>query len=209
MQTPTPRQLQLLKAVRELTDSNCYSPSITELANRLKISRSTAYEHIAELKSKRLLTALPGKARSLKPTSKAQELLENLYPSPETGKQNSIPLLGRVAAGYPIEAIENRESLSLDNQFSVSEDTFALEVTGESMIGENIFDGDYVICKKAATAKNGQLVVAIVDNDNATLKRFYKEKDTVRLQPANEKYEPILTRNCRIEGVVVGLMRKF
>ncbi len=206
----TPRQLELLKTVKDLTDSNCYSPSITELATEAGISRSTAYEHISELKNKKMLTAIPGKARSLKTTSKALKLLEQLDRQPEAESNGSgIPLLGRVAAGMPIEAVENREYLSLEDQFAVSDDSFALMVKGNSMIGDNIFDGDYVICRRTAAARNGELVVAIIDNENATLKRFFKESDRIRLQPSNEDYEPIYTDNCRIEGVVTGLMRKY
>ncbi len=90
-----------------------------------------------------------------------------------------------------------------------ADDTFALEVRGDSMIGEDIREGDYVICRRKAVAENGRLVVAIVDDENATLKRFYREKDRVRLEPANGDYDPIYSDNCRIEGVVVGLVRKL
>jgi repressor LexA len=120
-----------------------------------------------------------------------------------------IPLMGRVAAGLPIEAVENKDSLSIESCFGNTGDIFALEVKGDSMIGENIREGDYVICKRTATASNGQLVVAIVDNENATLKRFYRENKFVRLLPANDAYEPIYSDNCRIEGVVIGLVRKL
>lgn len=120
-----------------------------------------------------------------------------------------MPLLGTVAAGEPIEAIENRESLSLSSYFAYGDRTFALEVKGDSMIDDGICDGDVVICRRSEVADNGQIVVAIVDDQNATLKRFYKEKSRARLQPANDDYAPIYSDNCRIEGVVVGLVRKF
>jgi repressor LexA len=109
----------------------------------------------------------------------------------------------------PLEAVEDIGSLSLDSCFGTGDDIFALEVSGRSMINEDIREGDYVICRRSRVADNGQLVVAIVDNDNATLKRFYKEKTHVRLQPANEDFEPIYSDNCRIEAVVIGLVRKF
>ena len=109
----------------------------------------------------------------------------------------------------PVEAIENKEYFSLESCFGNTGDIFALEVKGDSMIGEDIHEGDYVICKRTAVASNGQLVVAIVDNEDATLKRFYREKIKVRLQPANVNYEPIYSDNCRIEGVVIGLVRKL
>ena len=118
-------------------------------------------------------------------------------------------MAGTVAAGLPIEAVEEIEELSLSSHFGSSDSLFALRVSGESMIEEDIQDGDYVICRRSTQAENGQLVVAIVDNESATLKRFYKEKNRARLQPANENFDPIYSENCRIEGVVVGLMRKF
>ncbi len=208
----TPRQLQLLKAIAAFQTSRCYSPTIAELASELGISRSTVFEHITELRKKGMLWAYPSRARSLKLTSKAQELLDYLnaqscdfYPKPPTG----IPLAGRVAAGSPIEAIEYKDYLSLRSHFANSDDIFALEVTGDSMAGDDIRNGDYVICQRTCLANDGQLVIAIVDNEDATLKRFYKEKARVRLQPANDDYDPIYSDNCRIEAVVVGLVRKL
>jgi len=127
------------------------------------------------------------------------------YMTEETG----IPLAGSVAAGVPVEAVENIESLSLNSAFGSGDDIFALEVTGDSMINEDIRQGDYVICRRSRVADDGQLVIAIVDDENATLKRFYREKDLARLQPANDDYKPIYTDNCRIEAIVIGLIRKF
>jgi repressor LexA len=120
-----------------------------------------------------------------------------------------IPLAGSVVAGVPVEAVENIESLSLNSTFGSGDDIFALEITGDSMIDEDIRQGDYVICQRTRLAEDGQLVIAIVDDENATLKRFYKEKGRVRLQPANDDYQPIYSDNCRIEAVVIGLMRKY
>ena len=208
----TPRQLQLLKAIRVFQAGRCYSPTIAELASQLAISRSTTFEHIEELRKKDLLSPSPAAARSLKLTSKAQKLLDcldNEIPDSRSRPSTDIPLAGKVAAGVPIEAVENIESLSLNSCFGSSNDIFALEVKGDSMTGDGIVDGDFVICRKCSTADNGQFVVAIVDNENATLKRFYKEKSAVRLQPANDAYEPIYSDNCRIEAVVVGLVRKL
>ncbi len=148
----------------------------------------------------------------MKLTSKAQKLLSALaesnsksYPASSAG----IPLLGKVAAGLPIEAIEDKQHLSLSSCFVGADDIFALEVRGDSMAGDDILSGDYVICRRSAVANDGQLVIAIVDNENATLKRFYKEKTRARLQPSNQDYPPIFSDNCRIEAIVVGLVRKF
>ena len=208
----TPRQLQLLKMVARFQQNRCYSPTLAEMASELNISRSTVYEHIAELRKKGLLSDSANKARSLKVSSEAQKLLSGLAddrPGPNPAEPAAIPLSGTVAAGLPIEAVENAESLSLNSCFGTGDDIFALEVRGDSMIGEDIHEGDYVICRRRGVANDGQLVVAIVDEENATLKRFYKEKTRARLQPANDDYEPIYSDNCRIEAVVVGLVRKL
>ena len=208
----TPRQLQLLKAIAGFQASRCYSPTIGELASELGISRSTTFEHITELRKKGFLSTHRGRARSLKLTSKAQKLLDLLADqSSESRRQPpaGIPLAGKVAAGSPIEAVEDTELLSLSSHFGTGDNIFALEVTGDSMAGADIRDGDFVICRCTPLADNGQLVIAIVDNENATLKRFYREKSQARLQPANDDYDPIYSDNCRIEAVVVGLVRRF
>jgi len=208
----TPRQLQLLRMVAYCQENRCYSPTIAELACELGISRSTVFEHIAELRKKGLLSGYPNMARSLTPTSRARELLScladqqyNPYPGDATG----IPLSGKVAAGVPLEAVENVEYLSLNSCFGSRDDIFALEVKGDSMVDADIRDGDYVICRRTSVADDGQLVVAIVDNENATLKRFYKEKDRARLQPANDNYQPFYSDDCRIEAVIIGLVRRL
>ncbi len=206
----TPRQLQLLRMVADCQRNRCYSPTLAEMASELNISRSTVYEHIGELRKKGLLWSSGNKARSLKVSSEAQELLSDItdVSSAYIGEPAGIPLAGRVAAGLPLEAVENAESLSLNSCFG-DDDIFALEVRGDSMIGDDIHEGDYVICRRSSIARDGQLVIAIVDDENATLKRFYKEKSRAKLQPANDNYKPIYSDNCRIEAVVVGLVRKF
>ncbi len=208
----TPRQLQVLKLIASFCDRQRYSPTIAELAGQIGISRSTVFEHLAELQRKELLSTSAGKARSLKVTSKGHGLLDRA--AGEDRKRHDVegggvPLLGRIVAGLPQEAVENTESISLESCFGLGGDLFALEVTGDSMIEENIEPGDYVICRRTNTAQNGDLVVALLDDAEATLKRFYKESHRIRLQPANANYEPIYTNNCHIEGVVVGLVRKL
>ena len=208
----TPRQLQLLQMVARFQENCCYSPTLAEMASELNISRSTVFEHLTELRRKGLLSGFQNKARSLKVSSQGQELLSELsgQSSATHAKEDAgIPLAGSVAAGVPVEAVENVESLSLSSTFGSGDNIFALEVTGDSMIDEDIHQGDYVICRRSRVADDGQLVVAIVDDENATIKRFYKEKNRARLQPANDDYQPIYTDNCRIEAVVIGLIRKF
>jgi len=215
----TPRQVQLLRTIAEQQSRDGYSPTIGELGEQLSISRTTAFEHIGQLRRKGLVSHLPKTARSLTLTAKSRGLLKRLsgcgtgfQPVKNTAKMavpRGIPLAGVVAAGQPIEAVENKDYLSINSFFGTADDVFALEVRGDSMVGENIREGDYIICKRTAVATDGQLVVAIVDNDNATLKRFYKEPKRARLQPANDDYEPIYSENCRIEGIVIGLVRKL
>jgi len=132
----TPRQFQLLKAIAGFVASRCYSPTIGELACELGVSRSTTFEHIAELRKKGILSACPGRARSLKLTSRACELLSRIADHSSShlgGPPTGIPLVGRVAAGSPIEAIENREQVALSTYFGSGDDIFALEVTGDSL----------------------------------------------------------------------------
>lgn len=210
----TPRQLQLLEAIARFQASRHYSATIQELASQIRISRTTVFEHLAALREKGLIGGCPNKARSLKLTSRGQKLLKHCrsiqaVPVPAPVAESGLPLVGRVAAGRPIDAIEQQEHLSLSDQFGSTDEVFALEVAGDSMIDDGINNGDYVICRRSLSARDGQLVIAIVDNDSATVKRFYKEPDRVRLEPANKNYAPIYATNCRIEGVVVGLLRKF
>ena len=213
---PTPRQMEVLKAMAHLKAKQCFSPTMAELAQHLNISRTTVFEHTAELRRKRYIAGSRGRARSLKLTAQANRLLkatEKAYENcqlPETIETRSgLPFLGRVAAGEPIEAIENAEIISLDTMFGTADEIFALQVAGDSMIDEGIHSGDYIICKQSQTAFNGQLAVAIVDEGNATLKRFYNEGSRARLQPANDAYDPIYSDNCRIAAIVLGLLRRL
>lgn len=215
-QSLTRKQLQILKAISIFKANQCYSPTIAELAVQLAASRTTIFEHITELRKKEMLSGLSGKARSLRLTARAQKLLKTQQGTQQQGgcdtdeeKPDGIPLLGRVAAGIPIEAVETNDYLSLNSKFKVTDGDFALQVAGESMIEDGIHDGDYVICRNSSTAQNGQLVVADIGDENVTLKRFYKEKDCVRLQPANYLFEPIYSDTCKIKAIVTGLIRKF
>ncbi len=209
--TLTPKQIEVLRAIADFHSSRRYSATIAEVADRLGVSRPTVFEHIAALREKGLLADSRGKARSLLPSPRAHRLLNEIRDAPpEPAKTvEGVPLLGRVAAGTPIEAVENAEPLSLRILFGHSDQLFALQVVGNSMIDEGILSGDFVLCRRASAADNGALVVAIVDDDNATLKRFYKESDRVRLQPANADFNPIVSRHCRIEAVVLGLIRRL
>jgi repressor LexA len=217
----TPKQLETLRQVEHFLRSQCYSATIGELATALNISRTTAYEHIAGLREKRLLVRSTGKARCLRLTHSGERLLEQAREieadqSAENGsdecvhdRPGGIFLRGRVSAGYGIEAIEEQTPFSLPETFGDSRDIFVLEVCGESMIDAGIGDGDFVICKSAQTANDGQIVIAMLEDEQATMKRFYRDKKAARLMPANDAFEPIYSTTCRIQAVVIGAVKQF
>lgn len=196
----TPRQLEILKRIRDHQHSHGYSPTMQELADELDISKVTVFEHVDALVDKGMLRRLPHKARSLELTSSVR--LPDERPT-------LLPLMGRIAAGRPIEAVEDAESLDLEAIFAQRGETFVLEVTGDSMIDDQICDGDFVVVEKRKTANNGEIVVALLEDGEATLKRFYKERKRFRLQPANEAFEPIYVDRLDIQGVVIGIVRRL
>ncbi|MCC7407701.1 MAG: transcriptional repressor LexA [Phycisphaeraceae bacterium] len=210
----TPKQLHILTRIRDLRIARGYSPTMQELADELGVSKVTVFEHVEALIRKGALERKPNKARSLEISA------EVTLPDEERGSR--LPLVGTIAAGLPIEAVEERRYLDLEEVFSAGKssgggasggttgDTFALRVRGDSMIDAQICDGDYVIIRKQNTARQGETVVALLESGEATLKKFYKENNgMIRLQPANEKYEPIMVKNCQVLGVVVGVVRKY
>ena len=200
----TPRQLQILTAIRDGTRNNGYSPTMQELADQLDISKVTVFEHVNALVKKRLLRRLPHKARSLEVTSLAR------FPDE---RPTLVPLAGRIAAGQPIEAIEDIEALDLETIFGrprgPSGPNFALQVRGDSMIDDHIADGDFVMVEPRKNPRNGDIVVALLDDGETTLKRFYREKRRIRLEPANQAYQPIFVDRVDIQGIVVGVLRRY
>ena len=196
----TPRQLEVLQHVVRFRNKNGYSPTLAELAEQLGVSKVTVFEHIVALEKKGALRRDKHKARSL-------ELNPGVTVPGEVNLR--LPLVGTIAAGAPVEAIENAETLDLHEMFSSSHQTFVLRVRGDSMIDEHINDGDYVIVEKRDWATNGETVVALTDEGEATLKKFYRERNRIRLQPANSNYEPIYVDNVQIQGVVIGVLRKY
>lgn len=211
----TPRRLEVLRAAAEFQAKHGYSATIAELAQRVGASRPTVHEHLCALADANLVSrSQAGKARSLRITEQGHRLLA-LAPRPEEGppsllsEKSSIPLAGTVCAGYGIETIEGQDCLSLKELFGRLEDLFALRVKGSSMVGAGIEDGDYVICRRQKTAENGQAAAVIVEGERAMLKRFFLEPSQVRLEAENDVFEPICSRDCRVEGVVVGLVRRI
>jgi len=201
MENVTPRQLQILKFVRDFRHQQGYSPTMQEIGDHLGLTKVTVFEHIAALERKGLLS------RGTKHTARSLRLSSRVEFPDERSAQ--IPLVGRIAAGGPIEAIEDRQSLDLEEIFAQPGETFVLRVVGDSMIDEHICDGDYVVCQRQSQANNGQTVVALLADQEATLKKFYREKDRIRLQPANPNYQPIYVDDVDIQGVVIGVLRRF
>lgn len=171
-----------------------------ELADEFGVSKVTVFEHIAALQKKGYLKRSRHKARSLR--------LRDDIAFPDE-KPTCLPLVGTIAAGQPIEALEEREVLDLEEVFVSAHETFVLRVRGDSMIDDNICDGDYVVVEKRDTARDGETVVALLEDGEATLKRLYREPDGIRLQPANPNYAPIKTQDVQIQGVVVGVVRRM
>src|SRR3989344_2645299 len=195
----TKRQKEILDFVESYSQKRGYSPSFEEIRKRLKLaSVSTIHFHISKLKEGGYLGKTENKARAISVTSKEPMV--------------KIPLLGVIAAGEPIEAIQQNEFITIPKtKLPPSSEVYALRVVGNSMIDENINDGDIVLVKNQNTAENGQKVIALIDNQEATLKKFYKEKGCIRLQPANKKMEPLIFRNGRdisIQGIVLDVIRE-
>ncbi len=195
----TPRQIEILTLIRDLRKLHGYSPTLQELADELDISKITVFEHVEALLKKRMLTRRSNKARSLTLTSSA------LLPDE---RASLLPVVGRIAAGYPIEAVEMGDTIDLEEVFSSRHNVAVLEVTGDSMIDEHICDGDMVVYEQRSNPRNGETVVALIDKEEATLKKFYREKNRIRLQPANANFKPIYVKDVEIQGVVIGVMRR-
>jgi len=196
----TPRQTEILTFVRNYQHKNGYSPTYDEIAAEFGISKVTVFEHLTILEERGLLRREKHKARSL-------HLADHLQLPDD--RPTCLPMLGRIAAGAPIEAIPDREVLDLEDLFSSDNGLYVLQVKGDSMIEDQIADGDYVVVEKRDTPYNGETVVAYLGDGEVTLKRFFREKGRIRLQPANAKYKPIYVRSLDVQGVVVGVIRRF
>ncbi|MER1956438.1 MAG: transcriptional repressor LexA [Solibacillus sp.] len=197
------RQQAILAFIKEEVRSKGYPPSVREIGEAVGLaSSSTVHGHLARLESKGLIRRDPTKPRAI-------EVLDQDDLIVSKSSVIHVPLIGKVTAGLPISAIEDiQEYFPLPDKYGAAEDElFMLEIMGESMIEAGILDGDYVIVKKTSTADNGEIVVAMTEEDEATVKRFYKEKTHFRLQPENSSMDPILVNQVSILGKVVGLYR--
>ncbi|MBN1325456.1 transcriptional repressor LexA [Candidatus Falkowbacteria bacterium] len=195
----TKRQKEILDFINQYTEENGYAPSYREIAKKLGLSSvSTVCEHIQALESKGYLKMEPNEARSI-------EVIDEDF-----SKALNLPLLGLITAGQPIEAVEQKEKISVPiDLVKDSAKAYVLKVKGESMIEEGIYDGDFVVVEENPSPKDGQVVVALIDNTMATLKKFYKEANRIRLQPANSSMKPIFAKNVLVQGIVKAVIRKY
>lgn len=217
----TPKQMKVLRIVRDTRQRMGYSPTMQEIADELHVSKVTVFEHVEALIEKGALQRDANKARSLTvspdvflPEVEEEVPARQLHGDVASSGALVFPLVGKVAAGMPIEKFAQDESVALEELFGPrkgrSGETFALQVDGMSMRDEGIFDGDYVLVDKRTTARNGERVVALLPNGETTLKTFYREKNgRIRLQPANPAFAPIIVDDCRIQGVVIGVLRRY
>lgn len=229
----TKRQKQVLDFLIEFINHNGYAPSFEEMAHSLKLSSlATVHKHVENLERKGFIrrgynqsrsidvVAVPGAvpfaktARLVSGTSSKRALRKaGAAASIETAPPElEFPLLGRIAAGQPVEAVANPETLSLGDFARGKGNVFVLRVKGDSMIDDHICDGDYILVEGASTAENGEIVVALIESTDATLKRFFRQDHgRIRLQPANAQMDPIVlpARDVKIQGRVIGVLRKY
>ncbi len=203
MPTLTKKQAEILAFIRGHVDANGYAPSYREIADHFGLSSpATVHQHVKALTEKGVLMAgEDGAARSLEVIPQEPTALATVI---------ELPLVGLITAGVPIEAVEERETMAVPTQFVVDgANSYVLRVKGQSMIEDGILNGDFVVVERNPSPKNGEVVVALLDNAYATLKRFYRERDRIRLQPANHTMDPIYVKDCIIQGVVRAVIRKF
>ena len=194
----TKKQKEILDFVTQFIQTNEYAPSYKEIAEYFGLSSTaTVHEHIKSLEDKGLISSNKNVARSL-------EVIQQRF-----GKSIELPLAGLITAGEPIEAVETNETILIPKDMVKDENSYVLKVKGDSMIEEGILSGDYVIVEKNFYPKNGDVVVALLDNTYATLKKYFREEKRIRLQPANKTMKPIYAKNPAIQGVVKAILRTF
>jgi repressor LexA len=197
----TKRQREILDYLQDFIHQHGYAPSLEEIGRRFGLSSlATVHKHLTNLQEKGFIKRAWNRSRSVE-----------MIPTNANGRSVELPLLGYVAAGLPIEAIATSETIAVPEDLVGRRDTYVLRVKGNSMIDEQICDGDLVIVEDRKTAQNGEMVVALLSGSDVTLKKLYRENGRVRLQPANPAMQPIFADadQVQIQGVVVGVMRKY
>jgi repressor LexA len=190
----TRRQKSIVDFIRDYHAAEGVPPTMDEISSRLGLNKKTVYEHLQRLKSRGVITWRRYEARSLK-------LLQSVA--------SSVPFFGYIAAGKPIEAVSIGGTIDISEMLSCDKECYVLQVKGDSMIDEQIKDGDFVLVERRDTARNGETVVALLESGEATLKKFYREKGRIRLQPANPSMQPFYFRDVKVQGVVIGVVRKY
>ncbi len=201
MQPLTKRQREILNYLADFIQQQGYAPSLEEIGQRFGLSSlATIHKHLTNLEGKGFIRRSWNKSRSVE-----------IVPTKHGAQSRELDLMGYVAAGEPIEAVATLESIAVPEMIIGNNRAYVLRVRGDSMIDEQIRDGDYVVVEDRKTAENGEMVIALLNNAEVTLKMLFRENDSVRLQPANRKMEPIIIRavDLRIQGVVVGIMRRY
>ncbi|MEZ6195209.1 MAG: transcriptional repressor LexA [Planctomycetota bacterium] len=196
----TRKQTEVLAFIRDFIADRGFAPTLEEIGGALGVSAVTAREHVKALEAQGVIRTERNRARSIEIVTPAGE---DRWPE--------VKVLGRVAAGMPIEALENPERFDFDGLFPENRDVFLLEVKGNSMVDDHIQDGDLVVCESRASARNGEVVVAVVDGDHATVKHFFHEGSMIRLEPANATMKAIIVEASRVQvrGAVIGVIRRF
>jgi repressor LexA len=197
----TKRQREILDFLNDFIQRHGYAPSLEEIGKRFNLSSlATVHKHLTNLQEKGFIKRAWNRSRSVE-----------LVPTRVGTRAVELPMLGYVAAGMPIEAVTGSETIAVPEDLVGRRDTYVLRVRGNSMIDEQIRDGDFVIVEDRKTADNGEMVIALLGGSDATLKKFYREQDQIRLQPANPTMAPIFAPadSVQIQGVVVGVMRKY
>ncbi len=201
----TPKQLRILQLIRDSRIRRGYSPTMQELADEIGVSKVTVFEHVEALIKKGALVREPNKARSLS--------IADGIAVPDESRPLRYPLVGKIAAGHPIEKVEDIDEIDISDFLGAAGDKgdsmFALKVDGDSMRDEGILNGDIILLERAQVAHNGDRIVALLEDGQTTLKTFYKESDHIRLQPANPDFEPIRVKFCQVQGIVKGVVRKY
>jgi repressor LexA len=197
----TKRQREILDYLNEFIQRHGYAPSLEEIGRKFSLSSlATVHKHLTNLQEKGFIKRAWNRSRSVE-----------LVPTRAAGRAVELPMLGYVAAGMPIEAVASNETISVPEDLVGRRDTYVLRVRGNSMIDEQIRDGDFVIVEDRKTAENGEMVIALLEGRDATLKKFYREHEHIRLQPANPTMSPIIVPadDVQVQGVVVGVMRRY
>lgn len=196
------KQREIVDFINTFIRSNGYSPTLQEIADAIGVkSLATVHEHLSALTKKGVIRKSSGEVRGI-------ELAESRIAHVMDGVE--VPLFGYIAAGSPIEAIQNpSDTINIPGDMLGKKQTYVLQVRGKSMIEACIDDGDYVVIEKSDSANNGDIVVALLENEFATLKRYFKEKDHIRLEPANSTMSPIRSKHVTVQGKVVGIIRRY